>query len=205
MMAELSCCPTKKWSPRSCTPLASGTAEPASTAKQRHGVCVYCEGAKRGKLDFCCEVEGGRVEREWRWWAATATARRNYAPPPPPPNPPNPPEAHTLQHANPGPQLSVGDRSHLHRACGRMGRLSKGDLTEGAELQLVQRGLRGLARRLGLEGAKAQLVGRDLQPHVMRAPVLIELRELLPGQHHMQQAHGPRLVARGAQVEPQLP
>ena len=125
--------------------------------------------------------------------------------PPPPPNPPNPPEAHTLQHANPGPQLSVGDRSHLHRACGRMGRLSKGDLTEGAELQLVQRGLRGLARRLGLEGAKAQLVGRDLQPHVMRAPVLIELRELLPGQHHMQQAHGPRLVARGAQVEPQLP
>ena len=87
VMAELSCCPTKKWSPRSCTPLASGTAEPASTAKQRHGVCVYCEGAKRGKLDFCCEVEGGRVEREWRW-AATATARRNYAPPPPPYSPP---------------------------------------------------------------------------------------------------------------------
>jgi hypothetical protein len=127
-------------------------------------------------------------------------------PPPPPPTTPAPPrQTRTPQHANPGPQLSVGHRSHLHGACGRVGRLSKGDLTEGAELELVQRGLGGLARRLGLEGAQAQLVGRDLQPHVMRAPVLIELRELLAGQHDMQQPHGPRLVARGAQVEPQLP
>ena len=130
VMAELSCCPTKKWSPRSCTPLASGTAEPASTAKQRHGVCVYCEGAKRGKLDFCCEVErwraaecgecgGGQRQLAQLCPAHSPRPRAGLTPP---------------QHANPRPKPSAGDRAHLHRACGRVGRLSKGDLTEGAQL-----------------------------------------------------------------------
>ena len=95
--------------------------------------------------------------------------------------------------------------ARLHGACGRVGRLSKGDLAQRAQLELVQRRLGGLARRLGLERAQAQLVGRDLQPHVLRAPFLVELRELLAGEHEVQQAHGARLVTRGAQVEPQLP